>query len=68
WVLHTADATAPGMAERLLAAGLDDFDLLRVSSGRRSREQIEALGVEVALIEILTEGTPVTPPETAVVE
>ncbi|MFM8973809.1 MAG: maleylpyruvate isomerase N-terminal domain-containing protein [Actinomycetota bacterium] len=68
WVLHTADATAPGMAERLLASGLDDFDLLRVSSGRRSREQIEALGVEVALIEILTEGTPVTPPETSVVE
>ena len=65
WVLHMAERGSPGRASELRTSGLDDFDLLRVCTGRRSREQIEALGVDPALIEQLTRGTPVSiPPQT----
>lgn len=68
WALHNAERVDSGLAARLLSFGLDGFDLLRVCSGRRSREQIAALGVDVAIIERLTKGSPVAVPHTSVHE
>ncbi|MFM8530400.1 MAG: maleylpyruvate isomerase N-terminal domain-containing protein, partial [Ilumatobacteraceae bacterium] len=53
WALHMADKASPGLAEQLLALRLDDFDLVRVCAGRRSAEQVAALGLDVAVAERL---------------
>lgn len=68
WVLHTADHASPGLGAQLLSLGLGDFDLLRVCSGRRSREQISAFGVDVGIVERLTAGSPVSIPDSTIVE
>ena len=68
WVLHMAEKGSPGRAATLRASGLDDFDLLRVCTGRRSREQIAALGIDPTVIEQLTRGTPVSVPPATIDE
>lgn len=68
WALHTAESTSPGLAAQLLAAGLDDFDLLRTCSGRRSRDQVAALGLDPELVATLVAGSPVSLPAAAVDE
>ncbi len=68
WALHSAEHKSPGLAETLLSFGLDYFDLLRIGAGRRTREQIAALGVDAALIERLISGSPVSFPSESVHE
>lgn len=68
WVLHTAEQKASGLAERLQQLGLDDFDVLRIATGRRSAEQITALGLEADLIGDLLVGSPLSIPEATIPE
>ena len=68
FVLHTADEASPGLAGQLLSSGIDDFDLLRACSGRRSREQIAALGFDPDLAATMVAGSPVSLPSAPVDE
>jgi uncharacterized protein (TIGR03083 family) len=68
WVLNTAEEASPGLAAQLVSSGLGDFDLLRVCSGRRSREQVAALGFDPDLLATLVDGSPVSVPSAAVDE
>ncbi len=68
WVLHTAEEASPGLAAQLVSSGLDDFDLLRACSGRRSREQVAALGLDPDVLATLVDGSPVSVPGAAVDE
>lgn len=68
WILHTAEQKSPGLAGRLQGSGLGRFDLLRVATGRRSREQIVELGVDPDLVATLLAGTPLSPPATTIAE
>jgi uncharacterized protein (TIGR03083 family) len=68
FVLHTADEASPGLAGQLLSSGIDDFDLLRACSGRRSREQIAALGFDPDLAATMVAGSPVSLPSATVDE
>lgn len=67
WLLDAAgDET--GLASRLGRSGLDDFDLLRVLSGRRSVEQIAQLDLDPDKVLPLFVGTPLTPPSVTIEE
>lgn len=68
WILHTAEQKSPGLAEHLQGSGLENFALLRVATGRRSREQIAELALDPDLIETLLMGTPLTLPVTSISE
>jgi uncharacterized protein (TIGR03083 family) len=68
FVLHTADEASPGLAGQLLSSGIDDFDLLRACSGRRSPEQIAALGFDPDLAATMVAGSPVSLPSAPVDE
>jgi len=68
WVLNTAEAASPGLAAQLVSSGLDNFDLLRACSGRRSRDQVAALGFDPDLLASLVDGSPVSVPSAAVDE
>ena len=68
WVLNTAEEASPGLAAQLVSSGLDDFDLLRACSGRRSREQVAALGLDPDMLVTLVDGSPVSVPVVAVDE
>lgn len=62
WILHTAERVSPGAAGELRAYGLDDFELLRVCTGRRSRREMASLGVDVARIEAMLANGPLSIP------
>ena len=68
WILYTANQTSSGLDERLQAFGLTDFDLLRVATGRRSRDQISELGVDPGLVESLLANTPLSIPNSSIRE
>jgi uncharacterized protein (TIGR03083 family) len=67
WLLDAAGDDS-GLATRLRGSGLDDFDLLRVMSGRRSAEQIARLGLDANDILPLFVGKPLTPPSITIDE
>ncbi|MGA1541671.1 MAG: hypothetical protein ACO38D_04220, partial [Ilumatobacteraceae bacterium] len=67
WLLAAAGDEA-GLATRLRGSGLDDFDLLRVLSGRRSPEQIARLGLDADAVLPLFIGKPLTPPDISIEE
>lgn len=48
----------PELFDRFDTLGLDDFEVMRIVSGRRSARQIAAAGVEVARVEALIERSP----------
>jgi hypothetical protein len=52
----------------LFAAGLDDFDLLRCLTGRRSMSQAEELGLPAGVLGAALAGSPFRPPAQPVVE
>jgi hypothetical protein len=56
------------LAEQLRSHGLDDFDLLRILTGRRSRQQIAKIGLDVRIVERLLAASPLSLPETSVNE
>ena len=58
WILNAADKQDNRSAAKLRALGLDDFTLMRVFTGRRSRRQIEALGLDADDIAHWLESTP----------
>lgn len=68
WLLYTADGASPGLAGQLRSLDLDDFDLLRVGTGRRSRAQIAEVGLDVDTIERLLDGSPLSPPTMSLFE
>lgn len=68
WILNQADQESPGLAGQLLAFGLGDFDLLRVATGRRSRDQIAELGIDPELVEGLLDNTPLSMPHSTIRE
>lgn len=72
WVLHTADQRSPSSAETLQRSldtrALTPFDLLRVATGRRSADQITALGLDAELIGDLLAGTPLSMPASSIPE
>jgi len=68
WLLYTADGASPGVAGQLRSLDLDDFDLLRVGTGRRSRAQIAGVGLDVDTVERLLDGSPLSPPTTSLFE
>lgn len=67
WLLDAAGDES-GLATRLRGSGLDDFDLLRVLSGRRSPEQIARLGLDADAVLPLFVGKPLTPPDISIEE
>ncbi|MGA0366922.1 MAG: hypothetical protein ACO3N1_07120, partial [Ilumatobacteraceae bacterium] len=67
WLLDAAGDES-GLATRLRGSGLDDFDLLRVLSGRRSPEQIARLGLDADAVLPLFIGKPLTPPDVSIEE
>ena len=68
WLVHNAHQSHPGLAEQLRSHGLDDFDLLRVWTGRRSRQQIAEIGLDIGIVERLLAASPLSLPETSVHE
>lgn len=68
WLLNMADDASPGLAVHLCSLDLDDFDLLRVGTGRRSRAQIAEAGLDVDAIERLLDGSPLSLPITSLLE
>jgi len=67
WLLDAAGDES-GLSTRLRGSGLDDFDLLRVLSGRRSPEQIARLGLDADAVLPLFIGKPLTPPDVSIEE
>ena len=67
WLLDAAGDES-GLVSRLGRSGLDDFDLLRVLSGRRSVEQIAQLDLDPDKVLPLFVGTPLTPPSVTIEE
>ncbi len=67
WLLDAAGDESE-LVVRLGRSGLDDFDLLRVLSGRRSAEQIAQLGLDPDEILPLFVGKPLTPPSIMIEE
>jgi len=62
WLLDRAERTSPGLAGELLASGATAFDLLRALTGRRSPDQITALGLDAGRVTALLAGSPLRPP------
>ena len=58
WILDAAERREQGSANRLRNFGLDNFTLMRVFTGRRSRHQVEALGIDAGYIENWLSTTP----------
>ena len=60
WLLNMAEGA--GMADRLRATGVSDFDLLRSLGGRRTAAQMNAVGLPGDEIITLLAGSPLKPP------
>ena len=63
WLLDRAESRDPNLVDRLRATRASDYDLLRSLSGRRTREQITALGLDADEIARLLEGSPLRVPD-----
>lgn len=68
FALHSVARLDPSVAERLADPDLDQFDLLRVLTGRRSRTQIAKSGFDVELAERLLRDSPLAMPEVSIEE
>lgn len=68
WALHSVEARSPGLGESLRESQVPRFELLRSLTGRRSVDQMNALGLAGEYIASLLHGSPLTPPSTAVDE
>ena len=68
WILDSAENKQMGLGHELRARGVDDFDLLRVLSGRRSLAQALEIGLEAETIASLLTGTPLTSPTSSIDE
>ena len=62
WLLNMVDQRRPGFGVRLAESGVSPWELLRCLGGRRSAVQMDALGLDGALIVELLAGTPLRPP------
>lgn len=68
WLLDMAEGRSPGLGAALHSSGLAAFDLLRVLSGRRSAEQVTALGLDAGLLVEMLAGSPLKPPVVSIHE
>lgn len=68
WLLDMAENRSPGAGSQLQAARVSGFDLLRSLTGRRSSEQIDAIGLDASAIVGLLAGTPLKPPAESIQE
>lgn len=63
WLLDRAESRDPLLVDRLRASGASDYDLLRSLSGRRTLEQIAAIGLDADEVAKLLEGSPLKLPD-----
>ena len=68
WLLDSAENKQVGLGHELRSLPIDDFDRLRVLSGRRSLSQAVDLGVDAETIVSLLPGTPLTSPSSSIDE
>jgi hypothetical protein len=68
WLGVWAEKRVPGSHAALFGAGLDDFDLLRCLTGRRSIRQATALGLPVDVLEAVQKDSPLRAPAHDVME
>jgi len=68
WLGVWAEKRVPGSHVALFGAGLDDFDLLRCLTGRRSLSQAQELGMPVDVLEAVQRDSPLRAPAHGVVE
>jgi hypothetical protein len=68
WLGVWAEKRVPGSHAALFGAGLDDFDLLRCLTGRRSLRQVKALGLPVDVLEAVQKDSPLRAPTHDVME
>jgi len=62
YLLHGRAEHQPDLVEAILAADIDPWNLMRVLSGRRTAEQITALGLDATAIISQMTGSPVSAP------
>lgn len=63
WLLDRAASHDPVLVDRLRASGASDFDILRSLSGRRTLEQINAIGLDAEEVARLLDGSPLRLPD-----
>ncbi|NCV09077.1 MAG: hypothetical protein EBV66_01465 [Actinobacteria bacterium] len=68
WLGVWAEKRVPGSHAALFGAGLDDFDLLRCLTGRRSIRQAKALGLKVDVLEAVQKDSPLRAPANDLME
>jgi uncharacterized protein (TIGR03083 family) len=68
WLGVWAEKRVPGSHVALFAVGVDDFDLLRCLTGRRSLRQAKALGLPVDVLEAVQKDSPLRAPAHDVME
>ncbi len=68
WLREWTTARNPEGAQALFGAGVNDFDLLRCLTGRRSEPQVIALGLDIAVLRQVLHGSPLRIPAATVGE
>lgn len=66
WLLDRAETQAPQVVTRIRESMPSDYDLLRSLTGRRTLEQIAAIGLDAPAIAALLTGSPLRVPDHAV--
>ena len=66
YLLEGRAATNPASVESMLALNITSWDLMRSLSGRRSRDQLSALGLDADVVISAMAGSPVTAPSAPV--
>jgi predicted dehydrogenase len=68
WLREWTTARNPEGAQALFGAGVNDFDLLRCLTGRRSEPQVIALGLDIAVLRQVLHSSPLRIPAATVGE